>query len=61
MEGEADNKQVYKYRYNVTVYAAKKNIQKKENDIDMYVCLCMFRRKWQKERIYSFILAIPYV
>ena len=45
MEGEADNKQMYKYRYNVSVYAAGKNIQEKATEDDMYVCLSTFRRK----------------
>lgn len=31
-----------KYRYNVSVYAAKKNILGKEMDVDVYVCPCLF-------------------
>lgn len=48
-------------RYNVSGYAAKKNVQEKQMDIAVYVCLCMFRGKWQRERIQRSLLAVPHV
>lgn len=37
---EADDKLVFEYRYNDSVYAGKKKIQK-EMDVDGYVCPCV--------------------